>query len=309
MGLSRREADQAIDELARKQFGAMNRRQLLERRLSYDQIEDRTANGELVFLGNGVYAARGAPATSLRQYKAAELAVRDAAICGLAASCLLDLGATRSAAPEIVVRPSTTSRCGFARVHRRVDVETTTVQGIRVTTVAQTLVDIAGRLRISRLEDVWTDALARDRTTLAALKDRVGAAASHRLKNRGIAMGMFAALADGSELAESQLEVLLHGIASRVPGIPPIVRQPSLPWWRGGTGRGDVGVPDWRLILEADGRSWHARLRSFDDDRRRDNLAAANGFQVMRFSAIHLQRGPDDVAALIAGAGRHRRSA
>jgi hypothetical protein len=309
MSEARPSPDEVIQRLARTQQGVMHRRQLLDQHVSYRQIEGRLENRSLIELGHGVYTVPSAPATRLRQYKAAELVVPGGAIAGLAAASLLDLGATRSAAPEIVVHPSALHRCSFARVHRRKDVLITEVQGIRVTTAAQTLVDIVDRLRLARLEEVWTGALVRNRTTLSELQERVEAATAQRLSHRGLAMAMLGSLTDGVELAESELEELLFRVASRIPGVGAIVRQLSLPWWKAGAGRGDVGIPGWRLILEADGRSWHARLRDFDIDRMRDNAAVANGYAVLRFGALHLQRSPDDVAEVIAAAGAHRRTA
>lgn len=309
MGISTHDADRLVADLARDQHGVLHRRQLLAEGLSYDQIDGRLERASLIALGSGVLAVRSAPATERRQYKAAELSIAGAALSGLAAARLHDLGATRSAAPELVVHPSSTNRSDLARVRRRLDVDTTAVDGIAVTTVAQTLVDIVDRLRIARVDEVWTSALVRRRTSLDALTDRVEACRSQRLRHRGTATAMLGSLVDGAAVADSELEVRLLRIAASVPGVPPIVPQLSLPWWRGGAGRGDVGIPEWRLILEADGRAWHSRLADFDDDRRRDNLAAANGYQVLRFSAVHLQREPDDVAATIAATGRHRRSA
>ena len=301
-------ADSIIDDLARRQYGVVHRRQLLAEGITARQLNRRVHNGRLLLLGNGVFAVASAPATILRQYKAAELAVPDAAICGLAAGRIHDLGATRSAAPEIAVPPNANHRCDFARVQRRYDLRTTTVDRIRVTDVPQTLVDLTGRLRLTKLENTWTSALIRNRTTLDHLEERVTASEAQRLSHRGLARAMLDSLVKGAELAESELEAILFDLVSQVPGIPAIVRQVALPWWRSGAGRGDLGVPDWRLILEADGRSWHARLADFDRDRARDNQAVANGYAVLRFTAVHLRQRPQDVVSLIADTGRHRRA-
>ena len=42
--------------------------------------------------------------------------------------------------------------------------------------------------------------------------------------------------------------------------------------------------PDWNLVIEADGRNWHARVEDFEEDRRRDNELATRGIQVLRFT-------------------------
>ena len=62
-------------------------------------------------------------------------------------------------------------------------------------------------------------------------------------------------------------------------------------------------IPAWRLVLEADGRRWHARVADFDNDRWRDNQAAALGLRVMRFTYIHLTERRREVADLISAAG------
>ncbi len=61
----------------------------------------------------------------------------------------------------------------------------------------------------------------------------------------------------------------------------------------------DVLVPSWRLIVEADGRRWHTRRADFENDRRRDHIALANGHRTVRFTYDQLVH---DVL-LAAGAG------
>ena len=298
-----------IAELARAQHGVVHRRQLHAAGVSDKQIRRRVQNDELVHLGHGVFAVPSARPTRFRQYKAAELAIEGATVAELAAAKPLGLGATGDAAAEIVVHPSSSHRCTFATVHRRRDVRTTTVRGIRVTDVPQTLVDITTRVRLPKLEEVWCGALIQARTTLDQLAERVEAAESQRLRSRGPARAMLDALVVGTDLADSQLEVLLHDVVSQVPGIPALERQMPLPFFPPGKGRADIGVPEIRTIVEADGRAWHARLRDFDADRMRDNRAVAAGWSVLRFTAVHLRRQHDDVIEIVAETVRHRRAA
>ena len=306
MSLDTRAADAVIDKLARTQQGAMNRAQLLERELSERQIDHRLDTGRLIDLGHSVYAVPSAKPTHLRQYKAAELAVPGAAICGLAASVLHTLGVTRSAKPEIAVHPSAAHRCRLARVHRRRDIRVTTVQGIRVTTIPQTLVDITRRVRLELLEDCWTGALIRNRTSLEALTDRVVAAEQQRLGHRGLARAVLDSLVHGAGIVESELEGRLLRLLLAVPGLPMIVPQHPLDFWASGRGRADLAIPAWRLLIEVDGRAWHARLRDFDADRERDNFAVANGWVVLRFTALHLDRDPERVIEMVLQTGKAR---
>jgi len=55
----------------------------------------------------------------------------------------------------------------------------------------------------------------------------------------------------------------------------------------------DAFIPQWRLIVEADGRRWHSREADFEKDRARDNAAAAAGLVVVRFTYRMLK---DDAA-------------
>jgi very-short-patch-repair endonuclease len=57
---------------------------------------------------------------------------------------------------------------------------------------------------------------------------------------------------------------------------------------------------DRRLILEFDGWEWHKD--KFEDDRRRDNLAIAAGWRVMRLTADRVDTEPYAVIAEIAAA-------
>jgi hypothetical protein len=110
-------------------------------------------------------------------------------------------------------------------------------------------------------------------------------------------------LAAGWAPSESELEGLLREAVALVPGCATVQWQFPAPWAPRGQ-RVDGLIPDWRLVLEADGRRWHARVKDFDADRWRDNQAAALGLRVMRFTHPHLTHRMDEVVALISAAGR-----
>ena len=68
-------------------------------------------------------------------------------------------------------------------------------------------------------------------------------------------------------VAESVLESKLYVLLDD-PRLPPHVRQAPAPWDPTGIETGRRHVPDVRWIVEADGRSWHARVADFERDRR-----------------------------------------
>jgi hypothetical protein len=207
-----------------------------------------------------------------------------------------------------VVARTSNVRNKLATVHRSDSALVTVVEGIRVTTIAQTLFDIVSRVDIRRLERGMDGALLAGTVAVADLDERRRAV--ERSRKPGIAL--WRALVDermeeGWASPESELEALLWQAYELVPGHPPARRQAPA-WWEKRAGRKDVVVEDWKLILEADGRRWHARVRDFDEDRWRDNIAIAHGYAVQRFTWLHLTRRLAEVVGMIADAGAARSS-
>jgi very-short-patch-repair endonuclease len=67
-------------------------------------------------------------------------------------------------------------------------------------------------------------------------------------------------------------------------------RQYPLPWSREPVlGLTDAALPEAKLILEADSRTWHGRLAAIANDRRRDVAAALAGWDTLRFVYEHLR--------------------
>ncbi len=64
-------------------------------------------------------------------------------------------------------------------------------------------------------------------------------------------------------------------------------------------GRVDIVYLDSKLIVEADSWRWHNDPRSWQADRRRDNLAQLAGWTVLRFTWADLTRRPSYVVAAV----------
>jgi very-short-patch-repair endonuclease len=104
---------------------------------------------------------------------------------------------------------------------------------------------------------------------------------------------------DGWTPPESELEAMLYKLLSLLPGPPRIERQAAMPWRSTEALRVDALLPDHNLIIEADGRRWHTRVKDFDRDQWRTNEAVAHGYGVMHFTWVHLHDFPEDSARLI----------
>src|SRR5205823_5170645 len=153
-------------------YGAFNHAQVRALGFSNTMIHDRVDKKAWRRLAPGVYALASAAPSWRRQYKAAELSTAGAAIAGLAAAKLHGFDGFRTNAPELVVPYTSKTRNPLARVHRARDVPTLVVEGIRVTTVAQTLFDLVSRLSLDRLERTLDSQLLTGRVSIADLVER-----------------------------------------------------------------------------------------------------------------------------------------
>src|ERR671919_1795556 len=83
-------------------------------------------------------------------------------------------------------------------------------------------------------------------------------------------------------------------------GLPRPRRQMALPSRGAIEGLVDAAYPDCRLILESDGRRWHARINDLKRDHERDAEAARVGWQTLRFVYEQIIHDPHEVCAVVA---------
>jgi hypothetical protein len=286
--------DAKIEALAGKQYGAFNRQQAFALGASERFVARRLKQGVWVRAAPAVYVMARSSGTWRRQCKIAELSADDAAIGGLAAAALHQFPGFNQGRIEIVTAINAPCRHPTATVHRYAGARLTTVDGIRVTTIAQTLFDNAMVLNPWRLERTIDGLLVAKRVTVSDLDERLSFYDGSRRPGLPVIRPLIAERrADGWVPPESELEALLLKVLERVPGPPRIVRQASFTWRPQLSARVDALLPEHRLILEADGRRWHTRVADFDRDRWRDNEATAHGYRTLRFTWVHLREFSD----------------
>ncbi len=292
--------DRQIERLAGRQHGAFSRQQAFEIGASERFVQRRLGDGSWVRVVPGVMVLPGSTGSWLRECKVGELSVVESAIGGFTAAALHQLNGFRPGPIELVAPVNSYCRHPTAVVHRYAGASITTVDGIAVTTIAQTVFDIGARVRPWRLERIIDDAIVGGRLGVEELEERLAFYVNSR---RAGLPALRALIGERSSTGwvppESELEAILLRVLARLPGRPRVVRQAPLPFWSRRPGRVDVLLPDHRVIIEADGRRWHTRVADFDSDRWRDNQAAANGHRVMRFTWVHLHDLADDALALI----------
>lgn len=282
--------DRLAASLAQRQEGAFARFQLLDGGASAASIDRRLAAGTFLrFPPPGVYGLPGHAGTWRRQLWIAHLAHEHSVIAGHAAAVLHDFEGFRPGRIELIVPPEATPRSAVADLHRCRDVRTTRLKGLPVTTIAQTVADVCATIWAPRLDAGLDAALLAGRLSVGELEERV--AAYEGTRRRGLTL-LRALTLERSDKAwvppESELERRLRLLVRRLPSRPTVVWQPSLPWRPTTRQRLDALVPDFGVLLEGDGRAWHARVRDFDADRWRDNEAIAHGLVPLRFTWAHL---------------------
>jgi len=214
--------------------------------------------------------------------KAAELAVPGSAISGTSAAVLHDLPGYRLGRIEISA-DRLAGRTRLATVRHRYPLPTTRVDGIRVTTVGQTLVDLASVSSADVLGAAVDRAVLARAITIDALAMAWTTARHGRTPGVAVLGRVLAERDESRAVPTSELEAMLYPLLAD-PRLPPFVPQAPAPWQPGGAQTVDAWFPGPRRIVEGDGRAWHARIADFERDRARDHGAQRVGIEVSRFT-------------------------
>lgn len=292
--------DRSIAKFSRRQLGYFTREQALHTGLSYRQIRHRVASGIWESPYGGVFRWAGAPLSPEGRVLAAVLALPGAVASHNSAANLWHWGKFPMS-PIQVTRPHG-QRHGLSgvRVHQTRSLPAhhcTKVGAVPVTSRARTAFDLAGtlsheavgsvvdvqiasrRLRLGQLATVFADLGRPGRPgtlTMAAILDR--------------------RLGGGAPNA-SELESRFEALCQRR-GLPSGTAQFAAPWTSRDNPcpeRVDRAHETERVIIELDGRTYHAQVRAFENDRRRDQLALAHGWATLRFTWLQVVNDPRHV--------------
>ena len=237
-------------------------------------------------LTRGLYVSRAEPSSLTVRCRAwTRLLPADAAFGLETAACLV--GGHTDPPPEVQVvlrpRPVLPQRRGLAVAVRDLRQEDVVdMGGLRVTSGAQTLLDLAPRLPPAELVAIGDALLRRGALTSDELVARLARADGVR----GVVRAReCAALLDARAMSrpESLLRYWLATSDLPAPGVQVPVRD------RAGrvVARADLGWERYRVAVEYEGRH-HAEPGQFGRDVDRYSLMAASGWLVLRFAARHL---------------------
>jgi very-short-patch-repair endonuclease len=273
--------DRRVAELAAGQWGVVSLAQLRMAGLSDDAVQRRERGGRLHRLHRGVYAVGHTVLCAEGRRLAAVLA------CGAGAvlshrSAAAHWGLLATSATQIDVTAART-RAGDARIrlhHSRslIARDTTSHQGIPITSVARTLLDLAATVKPERLERAVAQAEHLELYDHRAITELLARANGHRGHR-----ALTEAIAEDPKLTASDWEIRLLQLV-RAAALPePLVNQPlDAPDY--GECRPDFLWPSHNLIVETDGWESHRTRGAFERDRAKDAALTAAGYRVVRFT-------------------------
>jgi predicted transcriptional regulator of viral defense system len=277
--------DLEVAALADAQHGVVSRAQLLQAGLSVQAVDRRVRAQRLRPMHRGVYAVGHRRLTAQGRWMAAVLACGNGAVLShQTAAALWELRRVGSGAIHVTVPgdPGRKRRAGI-RLHRSTTLtpeDVTTVDGIPVTTVARTIIDLARTLAPDALEDAIDRADQRHLVDFADLRQANPASLQAVLR-------AYAPAPTRSELERRFLRICADHAIPR-PEVNQYVEGFLVDFvWR-----------DRRLIVEVDGYAYHRSPQAFERDHERDAELAATGWRVLRFTWRQLEDRPRWVAAM-----------
>ncbi len=282
------------------QHGVITRAQLLDAGLTRHGIAHRLQRGRLYRVHRGVYAV-GHPRLSREgRWMAAVLACGPgAALSHLTAAKLWGIWERAEPASTHVSVPGAGGRSGPRGVvlHRTnlAPLDVARREGISVTSLPRTLIDIAGTLNTNQRRSVLRQSERQHRLDLPALRASLDAlpATSRNAARLSRALNAYV---PGTAETEADAEAAFLEICADH-GLPAPVCQAEI-----GPYRPDFLWPELNLVVEIDDRQSHQGHIAFQEDRVRDRAMKAAGFDVLRFTRHEVLHAPDRVAREIAAA-------
>ena len=264
--------------LAGSQKRLVRRDQLLDAGLSGRAIDRRIERRWLHRQYQGVYSVGTPDLTRSGRWLAAVFAAGPGAVLSHRdAAALWGILPSNRRLIEVSVPGKRRAREGLEiRVASLEPDEITALDGIPVTTVARTLLDLAAVETTSRLERALSEAERRrlaDHTPLTELFERhpnaKGIATLRRLTpdetvTRSELERRFLRFCARHHIPKPQMNTALHGLTI------------------------DAHWPHANLVAELDGFAFHSSHRAFHEDRERDRVLAVAGITVIRITARHL---------------------
>ncbi|MGH2828417.1 MAG: type IV toxin-antitoxin system AbiEi family antitoxin domain-containing protein [Actinomycetota bacterium] len=271
----------SLAHLSRIQFGALSRAQLLDIGFTSPSLRRAVQRGDLIRVLPSVYRVASVPVTlGQRQMSGILWAGPGAVLCNGSAAQVHGLTGNRFNRIEIATTRRLSPRPGLALRRRLIlpgDPEYR-VGPLPVTSPARTVLDVCGSGGADEAEVVLDAGLRLEVVTFDELTAVLALGARHRIPGTALLRRLLGVRGEEEAMSESELESLFIRLLRRH-GLPVPLRQVTVEWDR--CHRLDFHYPEHDLIVEVDGRKWHASKQRFQGDRRRDNEALLNRCRVL----------------------------
>ena len=294
---SRHAADRAVVALARARDDVVSVAELRASGMTAAMIAGRVRRGWLRRVHRGVYVVGSGGRDERARLRAALLAAGPGAVASHRAAAWLGSLTDELRVPEGSVPVTRHPQRPGVVIHRVRATDATVREGLPVTTVQRTLIDLAPRLPVRELERLLAEVHGRRLLDLDALAAEP------------LPPGLREALGRGPQPTRSEAERLLLDLIRRAKLPEPELNVRLADGWT-------VDVL-WRrhgVAVELDSWAWHGTRPRFERDRRKDLALRAAGLVPVRVSATQITREPLEVVgdlaaalerALQSRAGRH----
>lgn len=272
----------------------VSRAQLLALDFPSQTINRQVRRGQLHWIHRATFAVGHPRLTPRGRWMAAVLACGAGAVLShRAAWALWELGPRPGGAVDVTAPRDRRRAIPGVRLHRSrrvIACDTRLIDGIPVTSVPRTLLDLAEILSPQRLRRALEEADRRELLDGREL-DELVQHRSHGCHGLAALRAARTALNGSAPWTLSELEEAFLGL----------IRQAGLPEPRCNVlvegELVDCFWPDAPLVVELDGYAVHRGRRSFEDDRRRDGKLQLAGVPVLRFTQPRVMHEPAGVLA------------
>jgi hypothetical protein len=180
-----------------------------------------------------------------------------------------------------VMAPASRHGIPGIRLHRTRSLDaqdTTSHDGIPITTIHRTLLDLAATTRAVQLENALAQAMHLQLYDQRAIDDVIARSNGHR----GTKL-LAEATEQEPQITKSMWEIRMLALVRRA-GLPEPVCNKALHAPDHGECKPDFYWPAYRLIVETDGWEAHRTLAAFRSDRAKDAALTAAGYRILRFT-------------------------
>jgi hypothetical protein len=283
--------ERALARTAASQHGLLTLAQQRAAGITPQTVRHRRSVGRYERFARGVDAIAGTPASWHQRVMAAWLAAgEDAGVSHRTGTQLWSIG-TFPGIIEVAVRYERAPVIPGVRVHRSLDLERgdlVMLDGIRVTSVPRTIVDVGSVVPPTLVELLAERAIGRGLTTPAQLRAMLDRVAKRGRRGVGALRKVLDERALGDDLTDSEIEEIFARVCRDL-GMP--TPTPQVPVVAGGKAyRLDFAYVPQKVAIEVHGFTDHGRRKVWEYDHERRNLLLADGWRIPEFTRRQLLR-------------------